>query len=125
MLEGIIVLLLLIWIVTSFFRKAFHAVWWALMLIVLLQIGYILGQTELNNAIPFASVFKYDVIAAVAQVFPGTPVETFLMKISEFLSQIFRDFAATVSAFWDDLHLDNIWNPIRDGFMRVYSDIID
>ena len=117
MLEGIIVLLLLIWIVTSFFRKAFHAVWWALMLIVLLQIGYILGQTELNNAIPFASVFKYDVIA-------GTPVETFLMKISAFLSQIFRDFAATVSALWDDLHLDNIWNPIRDGFMRVYSDII-
>ena len=92
-------------------------------LIVLIQIGYILGTTSLNDVIPFSEIFKYDVISAVANLFPDTMVQEALLKVSAFLRQIFTDFAATVQVLWDQLHLEHIWESIKDGFDAVYGDL--
>ena len=121
--QGIIIILLLIWLVTAVIRHAFKAVAWCFFLIVLIQIGYILGTTSLNDVIPFSTLFKYDVISAVANLFPDTFVQTALLKVSAFLRQIFTDFAATVQVLWGKLHLENIWESIKDGFDAVYGDL--
>lgn len=121
--QGIIIILLLIWLVTAVIRHAFKAVAWCFFLIVLIQIGYILGTTNLNDVIPFSEIFKYDVISAVANLFPDTFVQTALLKVSAFLTQIFTDFAATVQVLWGKLHLEHIWESIKDGFDAVYGDL--
>ncbi len=121
--QGIIIILLLIWLVTAVIRHAFKAVAWCFFLIVLIQIGYILGTTNLNDVIPFSEIFKYDVISAVANLFPDTFVQTALLKVSAFLRQIFTDFAATVQVLWGKLHLEHIWESIKDGFDAVYGDL--
>ena len=121
--QGIIIILLLIWLVTAVIRHAFKAVAWCFFLIVLIQIGYILGTTSLNVVIPFGEIFKYDVISAVANLFPDTFVQTALLKVSAFLRQIFTDFAATVQVLWGKLHLEHIWESIKDGFDAVYGDL--
>lgn len=122
-IQGIIIILLLIWLVTAFIRHAFRAVAWCFGLIVLMQIGYILGTTSLNDVIPFSTLFKYDVISAVANLFPDTFVQTALLKVSAFLRQIFTDFAATVQVLWGKLHLEHIWNSLKEGFDAVYGDL--
>lgn len=121
--QGIIIILLLIWLVTAVIRHAFKAVAWCFFLIVLIQIGYILGTTSLNDVIPFSEIFKYDVISAVANLFPDTFVQTALLKVSAFLRQIFTDFAATVQVLWGKLHLEHIWESIKNGFDAVYGDL--
>lgn len=121
--QGIIIILLLIWLVTAVIRHAFKAVAWCFFLIVLIQIGYILGTTNLNDVIPFSEIFKYDVISAVANLFPDTFVQTALLKVSAFLRQIFTDFAATVQVLWGKLHLEHIWESIKDDFDAVYGDL--
>lgn len=121
--QGIIIILLLIWLVTAVIRHAFKAVAWCFFLIVLIQIGYILGMTSLNDVIPFSEIFKYDVISAVANLFPDTMVQEALLKVSAFLRQIFTDFAATVQVLWGKFHLENIWASIKDGFDAVYGDL--
>lgn len=122
-IQGIIIILLLIWLVTAVIRHAFKAVAWCFFLIVLIQIGYILGTTSLNDVIPFSEIFKYDVISAVANLFPDTFVQTALLKVSAFLRQIFTDFAATVQVLWGKLHLEHIWESIKNGFDAVYGDL--
>lgn len=121
--QGIIIILLLIWLVTAVIRHAFKAVARCFFLIVLIQIGYILGTTSLNDVIPFSEIFKYDVISAVANLFPDTFVQTALLKVSAFLRQIFTDFAATVQVLWGKLHLEHIWESIKNGFDAVYGDL--
>lgn len=121
--QGIIIILLLIWLVTAVIRHAFKAVAWCFFLIVLIQIGYILGTTSLNDVIPFSEIFKYDVISAVANLFPDTFVQTALLKVSAFLTQIFTDFSGAVQHLWDQLHLEHIWESIKDGFDAVYGDL--
>lgn len=121
--QGIIIILLLIWLVTAVIRHAFKAVAWCFFLIVLIQIGYILGTTSLNDAIPFSEIFKYDVISAVANLFPDTFVQTALLKVSAFLTQIFTDFSVVVQALWEKLHLEHIWESIKQGFDAVYGDL--
>ena len=103
--QGIIIILLLIWLVTAVIRHAFKAVAWCFFLIVLIQIGYILGTTSLNDVIPFSEIFKYDVISAVAHLFPDTSVQTALLKVSPFLTQICSDFSGALQHFWNQLHL--------------------
>lgn len=121
--QGIIIILLLIWLVTAVIRHAFKAIAWCFFLIVLIQIGYILGTTSLNDVIPFSEIFKYDVISAVANLFPDTFVQTALLKVSAFLRQIFTDFAATIQVLWGKLHLEHIWNSLKEGFDAVYGDL--
>ena len=108
---------------TAVIRHAFKAVAWCFFLIVLIQIGYILGTTSLNDVIPFSEIFKYDVISAVANLFPDTFVQTALLKVSAFLTQIFTDFSGAVQHLWDQLHLEHIWESIKDGFDAVYGDL--
>lgn len=121
--QGIIIILLLIWLVTAVIRHAFKAVAWCFFLIVLIQIGYILGTTSLNDTIPFSEIFKYDVISAVANLFPDTFVQTALLKVSAFLTRIFTDFSGAVQHLWDQLHLEHIWNSLKEGFDAVYGDL--
>lgn len=121
--QGIIIILLLIWLVTAFIRHAFKAVAWCFFLLVLIQIGYILGNTSLNNSIPFSELFKYDVISAVANLFPDTFVQTALLKVSAFLTQIFTDFSVVVQSLWEKFHLEHIWDSIKNGFDAVYGDL--
>ena len=122
-LQGIIIILLLIWLATAVIRHSFKAVAWCFFLIVLIQIGYILGTASLNDVIPFSEIFKYDVISAVANLFPYTFVQTALLKVSAFLTQIFTDFSGAVQHLWDQLHLEHIWESIKDGFDAVYGDL--
>lgn len=123
MIEGIIVALIIVWLVTSIFRKAIDAVIWCAMFLLLIQIGYLLSFTSLNDSIPLSNVFRYDAFGALAQLFPGTPIADFFIRASNFLVQILDGFVSSSSQIWEMFHLEHIWQVLKDAVDKMPIDI--
>lgn len=83
--EGWILIVIMIILVHSVWKKASKAIIWCFLGILLFQIMYILGNTGFNDLIPFNRVFKYDALTAVAQCFRGTPICSILLWFDSFL----------------------------------------
>ena len=66
----------------SSLKKALNFVGWGCAVILLIQVGYFLGTTNLNNIIPLSTLFQYDVLTAIAQTCVGTPICDVLLKIN-------------------------------------------
>lgn len=87
-IEGWILIFLILFIVWNLCRKAFQFVGWSCALILLIQVCYFLGQTNLNTVIPIGNFFQYDVLTAIAQTCVGTPVCDWLLKINASIQYI-------------------------------------
>lgn len=81
-IEGWILIFLIGFICWNLYRKALRFVLWSCSVILLIQIFYFLGTTELNNLIPLNIVFKYDVLAAIAQTCVDTPLCDAMLSIN-------------------------------------------
>ena len=56
-IEGWILIFLIAFIAWNVYRKAMKFVGWSCAVILLIQIGYFLGTTDLNNLIPLSQIF--------------------------------------------------------------------
>ena len=101
-IEGWVLIFLIAFIAWGLYRKALKFVGWSCSVILLIQIGYFLGSTNLNNIIPLSSVFKYDVLTAIAQTCVGTPACDILLQINAAIRYI----------------CVNTWDTLRGFFVR-------
>jgi hypothetical protein len=84
-LEGVFVICLVIFAIYAIGRRMIKATTYCLMLLIFIQILYGLSLTAFNDVIPISNIIKYDVIAAVAQIFAGTFISDWLLYISAFI----------------------------------------
>ncbi len=98
-IEGWILIFLIAFIAWNVYRKAMKFVGWSCAVILLIQIGYFLGTTDLNNLIPLSQIFKYDILTAIAQTCVGTPVCDVLLKINAYIRYICTNTWSTLRGF--------------------------
>lgn len=84
-IEGIIVLILMFLLIRGFFLHPFKYALRIIIILLLVHIGFVLGFTPLNDIIPFRTIFKYDVLSAPAQLFVGTPIADWILKLDAFV----------------------------------------
>ena len=73
--EGIIVILLLIFIIVGIIKKASRFIVFCCCVLCLMQVGYMLSKTDLNDKYPLDKYFKYDIISSVKQIWDDTDKE--------------------------------------------------
>ncbi len=66
-IEGWILIFLIGFVAWNIYRKALKFAIWSCSVILLIQVGYYLSATGLNDIIPLSAVFKYDILTAIAQ----------------------------------------------------------
>lgn len=86
-IEGIIVMVLIIFVIYKLFHRAYRFVWWCVGLIIFIQCMYILGISPVNNYIPLHSIFPYDILSSIAQLFVGTKAGDILLWVNELLNK--------------------------------------
>lgn len=110
-LYGIIILLVVIYIIVRLIRKTLSSPGWLIGFIFLVEIGHILAySTDLGTWIPvLQSIFKYDVLTALAQLCVGTKVSDVLLSIQAWLTAViggsFRMAFAYIKDFFDFLNI--------------------
>lgn len=72
-IEGLIVLILLVFVVYKLFHKAYKFAWWCIGAIFFIEILYILGLTEINNTIPLHSIVPFSILGSLSQITVGLP----------------------------------------------------
>lgn len=112
--EGWILIVIMIMLAHSVWKKASKAIVWCFLGIIFFQIMYILGSTGLNEVIPLRNVFKYDVLTAVAQCFKGTPICSFLLWFDSFL-------IVSLTRLWElgGDFFKSIWRVLSNLFGKV------
>ncbi len=84
-LESFIVMFLILAICYKTFHKAYKFAMWCMGLLLFVQVGYVLGQSNLNNIIPLSTVFKYDVGVSLANFFAGTKIAEWILWIHDII----------------------------------------
>ena len=82
-LEGIIVILLLIFLVIAILKKATRFIVFCFGVLARMQTGYMLSKTELNDKLGLDRYFKYDIVESVRQIWEDTDKEELKNKIEE------------------------------------------
>lgn len=98
-LEGTVVLFLTLYMAYLISAKMFRFAGWVLGMVFLIQTGYCLSFTALNDWVPLSRVFRYDILTAVAQLFVGTKVSEWLVGLSAWMRVTFEG-AGNLSARW-------------------------
>lgn len=93
--EGVVVTLLCVVIVYRVTKNLAGFVGWCMGILVLIQFGYLFGFTVLNDYFPFRDIFKFDVLASLAQLFSGTKIADGLL----YLDAMFQYGAKIVSEY--------------------------
>lgn len=117
-MEGVIVTALAIIVVYRVTKNLAGFVGWCIGALILIQFGHVLGFTVLNNYFPFRDIFKFDVVASMAQLFSGTFVADWLLYfdamlqygakvVSEVLVQVFP----SMGRLWDKFFEAAPWGP--------------
>lgn len=96
-IEGWIVLFICLVITYKITKNAGDFIGWLIGLLFIIQLGYWLGQTKLDDIVPLSQIFKYDILAAVAQCFAGTRICDALLYVDAFI----RNVADIVFRFFD------------------------
>lgn len=85
---------LFVLLVLFFIYKIIHGVtsfmWWLVGLLILVQLGYILGQSSLGEQFAvLKTVFPYDVLQNLANAIPIKPVSGVILFIDAWLCEVF------------------------------------
>lgn len=81
--EGLIVILLLVFIVIALIKKATKFVLFCVSLLCLMQVGFMLSQTSLNDKIPLDRYFKYDIVSSITNIWENTDKEQLEQDIKD------------------------------------------
>lgn len=118
-MEGVIVTALAVIILYRITKNLAGFVGWCVGALILIQVGHVLGFTVLNAYFPFRDIFKFDVVAALAQLFSGTGIADALLyfdamlqygakTVSEVLVQVFP----AMGRLADKLFESAPWGPL-------------
>lgn len=116
--EGVLVLILILFMLHSFSEKMFKVASWCLAGILIIQIGYYLSFTGLNDFIPFSSIFKYDIMTSLAQLCVGTKLSDIILYASAVLQTILNA-AAGYLAEWIGIFIDYLKNVDTSVFDHI------
>lgn len=86
--QSILVVIGIITIVGGIIKHMFNIVKYAIIGVIIMQLGFLLGQTAFNDFIPIRDIFKYDVFTALGNLFPNTFIQDILSAVGQFLSKI-------------------------------------
>lgn len=101
-IEGIVIIALICWLIFGVARKMKHLVGWILGVIFVFEVGHLVAYSSLGNWVPeLRTLFKYDVLTAVAQLFVGTPVCEWILYIQSFLSSGISRCADLIVMLWN------------------------
>ena len=67
-LEGIIVVLLIVFIVVGIVKKATRFIVFCICVLIFMQVGFMLSKTDLNDTWHLDKYFKYDVVSSIKQI---------------------------------------------------------
>lgn len=98
-IEGWILIFLIAFIAWNLYRKALKFAGWSCAVILLIQVGYFLSLTHVNDFIPLSTIFKFDVLTAIAQTCVGTPLCDILLSINATIQYICINAWDTISNF--------------------------
>lgn len=99
-IQGLITLLLILYIISRFVHRLTDAIRWSISLILFMQIGHIVSEAGLKNIFPFAGqIFKYDVLESIAQLCVGTKLCEWILYLHCFLSVTFIKAWSVVMIF--------------------------
>lgn len=87
-IEGWILLFLILFAGWHLCRKAFEFIGWTCGVILLVQVFYFFGQTELSQVVPIGEIFSYDVLSAIAQTCEGSPFGEALVSVNGAIQHI-------------------------------------
>lgn len=100
--RGIFMFLLCLGLGFCIVKKLTKFVWCGLMLILLVQICHVFAMSDLGaNFSWLQTMFKYDVLQSIAQLFVGTPIATGILYIQAFLNQTFSMVFDAIVLIWE------------------------
>lgn len=73
--EGIIVILLLVFIAVGIAKKAGRFIVFCCCVLCLMQVGYMLSKTDLNDTLHLDNYFKYDILSSITKIWDDTDKE--------------------------------------------------
>lgn len=82
-LQRFLILLLVIFIVISIIKKAGRFACFCISILCLMQVGYVLSGTPINDKIPLSNYFKYDVVKSITSIWNETDKEALKENISK------------------------------------------
>lgn len=103
--QGIIVILLIVFIVISIVKKAAKFGIFCLSILCLMQVGFMLSKTDLNDKIPLDQYFKYDIVGSITQIWEDTDKEALKEDISNAADTVTNTAGQVVDGVKD--YLDN------------------
>lgn len=112
--EGVVVIGLCVIFVYKLTKNLKDFAGWCIGLLFMIQLGYVLGFTRLNEFFPFREIFTFDVLAAPAQLFAGTRIADWILHIDAFMHYIAKIFAET---------LIQIFPSLKRLFESVFTEI--
>lgn len=116
-IEGIIILVLIVFAIYKLFHRAYKFAWWCIGAIFMIQILYLLGLSSVNDVIPLHSIFKYDIGTSIAQLFVGTKIAPWILYINEMLKYgIIHAGNFFINA------VSKIWSVIKNAIMNTHPE---
>lgn len=114
--RGIFMLLLIVGLGVCIAKKLMKFVWFGLMMVVFIQICHVFAMSDLGTYVPWMkTIFKYDVLQCIAQLFVGTPVAVGVLYIQAFLNQTFS------LAFDAVLMIGKLFQPVFQMVKESFS----
>ena len=115
--EGVVVTVLALMIVYKITRNLGDFVGWLIGMLFMIQLGYVLGFTVLNDYIPFRDIFKLDVLAAPAQLFAGTKVANVILAVDAFMHYLAQVLATAFLKVFPSLRTiaETVFNGLEWG----------
>lgn len=102
-IEGLLLIGLIVYMIYHMTKKTKRIIKFCLEVMLALQIGYWLSFTSLNNLIDLKSIFKYDIITAIAQVFVGTKICDMLIDLNAIIKTIFIEIGTVLQTVFMQL----------------------
>lgn len=102
-IEGLLLIGLIVYMIYHMTKKTKRIIKFCLEVMLALQIGYWLSLTSLNNLIDLKSIFKYDIITAIAQVFVGTKICDMLIDLNAIIKTIFIEIGTVLQTVFMQL----------------------
>lgn len=105
-LEGWLCIFILGYFLWKLFQRAADFMHWAIGMVLLLQIGYYLSKTGLNDIIPIGLVFRMDVLGSITSLIKNPTVHDALTWLNEHIEEY-------IGVAWNMIASGEIFHVIR------------
>lgn len=97
--ESVLVIGIIACLVYFIVRRMFYRIKYILIVLLLMELLYVFGQTGINNYIPIARYIPNDVFMSIGRLFGNTFIATWLNSVGSFISGLMIQLFNTVFDF--------------------------